>query len=70
MCGLIASTGHAVAHAPQSTHVSGSTCSISAVAKPGSPGAGRMQLTGQARTQEARLVTWSPETDGRPRRTG
>src|SRR5690242_12379259 len=55
VCGLRASTGQAVAHAPQSTQALGSTYSISASAKPGSPGAGWMQLTGQAITQDASL---------------
>ncbi len=53
VCGLIASTGQAVAHAPQSTHAAASTKTISASAKPGSPGAGWMQLTGHATTHEA-----------------
>src|SRR5689334_6661295 len=55
VCGLSASTGQAVTQAPQSTHAFGSTYSISASAKPGSPGAGWMQLTGQAMTQDASL---------------
>ena len=37
---MIASTGQALTHAPQSTHVAGSMCSISAVAKSGSSGVG------------------------------
>ena len=55
VCGTSASTGHAVAQAPQSTQDTGSTYSISALAKPGSPGAGWMALTGHARTQAASL---------------
>src|SRR5690349_22169869 len=55
VCGFNASTGQAVAQAPQSTQAFGSTYSISASANPGSPGAGWMQLTGQAITQEASL---------------
>lgn len=51
--GTIAPAGQAVAHAPQPTHARGSTYNISASAKPGSPGAGWMQLTGQASTHEA-----------------
>jgi len=51
--GTIASTGHADAHAPQPTQEWASTYNISASAKPGSPGAGWMQLTGQATTHEA-----------------
>src|SRR5690349_11369853 len=53
VCGFNASTGQAVAQAPQSTQAFGSTYSISAVANPGSPGAGWMQLTGQASTHDA-----------------
>ena len=46
-CGLMASTGHALTQAPQSTHVAGSMCSISASSNAGSSGVGWMQLTGQ-----------------------
>src|SRR5690349_25174359 len=55
VCGFNASTGQAVAQAPQSTQAFGSTYSISASANPGSPGAGWMQLTGHAMTHEASL---------------
>jgi len=45
---VIASTGQALAQAPQSTQVAGSTYNMSAVRKSGSSGVGWMQLTGQA----------------------
>ncbi len=51
--GTIAPTGQAVAQAPQPTQAVASTYTISVVPKPGSPGAGWMQLTGQATTHEA-----------------
>src|SRR6185312_5294654 len=61
--GAMAPTGHADTHAPQSTHATGSMCSISAVANPGSSGDGWMQFTGQAYTQDPSLqhdwvITW------------
>ena len=53
--GTIAPTGQAVTQAPHPTHVEASMWTISASAKPGSPGAGWMQLTGHATTHDASL---------------
>ncbi len=51
--GMIASTGQASAHAPQSMHARGSTWSISVLPNSRSCGVGWMQLTGQTATQVA-----------------